>query len=74
VVDVRLLQEGREVVDNSPEVASNKIIHGLEALPMAELAMIHRGLERLVNILDAKDVAPRLIGTAEANLPEKVEQ
>lgn len=70
VVDVRLSPEGKALVSSSPEVASNKIIHGLESLPMEDLAMIHRGLERLVSILDAQNLPPKLIGAAEVNLPE----
>lgn len=70
VVDVRLSSEGQALVSNSPEVASNKIIHGLESLPMDDLAMIHRGLERLVAILDAQNVPPKLIGATDVNLPE----
>ncbi|RNC71841.1 MAG: MarR family transcriptional regulator [Desulfuromonadales bacterium] len=69
VVEVSLTDEGRSLVEHSPEVASNKITHGLESLENEELSVIHRGLDRLAVILDAKGLPPRLIGTAEVNLP-----
>ena len=69
VVDVTLTDEGRRLVEHSPEVASNKITHGLESLDSAELAIIHRGLDRLTTILDATGIPPTLIGTTEVNLP-----
>jgi DNA-binding MarR family transcriptional regulator len=71
VVDVELTVEGRQLVANSPEVATNKIAGGLETLPFAELAMIHHGLERLAGILDAKGLPPQLIGSGEVNTPKK---
>ncbi len=70
VVEVALTAEGRQLVADSPEVASNTIIHGLEALPLDQLGMIHSGLESLVCILDARGLPPHLIGTAETNLPD----
>jgi DNA-binding MarR family transcriptional regulator len=45
VVEVELTAKGQQLVQHSPEVASNKIAHGLETLPFAELATIHHGLE-----------------------------
>ena len=71
VVDVELTDEGRRLVQHSPEVASNKITQGLEMLPFAELAIIHHGLERLTGILDARELAPQLIGSGEVNAPPK---
>ncbi len=71
VVDVTLTVEGRKLVEHSPEVASNKITHGLESLDSAELAIIHRGLDRLTTILDAANIPPALIGSSEVNLPDK---
>lgn len=58
VVDVSLTDEGRTLVKNSPEVASNKITNGLETLSLPELSVIHQGLERLTRILDATDIPP----------------
>ena len=71
VVDVELTADGRQLVESSPEVASNKIALGLEALPFAELATIHHGLERLTGILDARELTPQLIGSGEVNAPRK---
>lgn len=70
VVEVSLTSEGRDLVDNSPEVASNKITHGLESLDADTISVIHNGLERLAIILDAKSLPPTLIGTMEVNLPQ----
>jgi MarR family transcriptional regulator, organic hydroperoxide resistance regulator len=58
VVEVNLTEAGRELVESSPEVASNKIAHGLESL------------DRLTQILEARGVPPTLIGTTEVNLPK----
>lgn len=69
VVDVSLTEEGCRLVENSPEVASNKITHGLESLSIAELTIIYHGLDRLAGILGATDMPPTLIGTSEVNLP-----
>lgn len=70
VVEVGLTEDGRMLVAGSPEVASNKIAHGLESLEYAELAIIYYGLDRLTQILDAREVPPALIGTSEINLPK----
>jgi len=69
VVEVTLTAEGQQHASHSPEVTSNKIIHGLESLPSEELSMIHRGLDSLVRILDAQGIAPRLIGDNNINGP-----
>jgi DNA-binding MarR family transcriptional regulator len=71
VVDVTLTDEGRTFVESSPEVASNKITHGLESHDMSELTIIYQGLDRLTQILDATGLPPTLIGTSEVNLPKK---
>jgi DNA-binding MarR family transcriptional regulator len=70
VVDVSLTEDGRRLVEKSPEVASNKITHGLEALSVAELTIIYHGLDKLAGILGATDMPPTLIGTSEVNLPK----
>jgi DNA-binding MarR family transcriptional regulator len=70
VVEVNLTEEGRQLVDHSPEVASNIIASGLENLEYAELAIIYYGLDRLTKILDASELPPTLIGTTEVNMPK----
>jgi DNA-binding MarR family transcriptional regulator len=70
VVDVALTEEGRQLVEFSPEVASNKITHGLESMHLPELTVIYHGLDRLTRILDAADIPPTLIGSTELNLPK----
>ena len=71
VVEITLTAEGRDLVENSPEVASNKITHGLESLNIPELTIIYHGLDKLTHILDATGLPPTLIGTSEVNLPKK---
>jgi DNA-binding MarR family transcriptional regulator len=70
VVEVCLTEDGRSLVEGSPEVISNKITKGLESLASTDLVIIHEGLDRLAVILDAKGLPPRLIGATEVNLPE----
>ena len=71
VVDVLLTPKGQKLVTESPEVASNKIIHGLETLTDGHLNMIHGGLANLVSILDAHNLPPHLIGAEDINVPEE---
>lgn len=70
VVEVNLTDDGRTLMEHSPESASNKIARGLETLHPAELSTIHQGLDRLTVILDARELPPKLIGTTEVNLPK----
>lgn len=70
VVDVTLTEEGCKLVEKSPEVASNKITHGLASLSVSELTIIYHGLDRLAGILEATDMPPTLFGTSEVNLPK----
>lgn len=70
VVDVSLTEEGRNLVDHTPEVASNKITKGLESLSDQELTIIYHGFDRLTQILDATNLAPAFFGTTEVNLPK----
>ena len=70
VVDVSLTEEGRSLVDHTPEVASNKITQGLESLSTEELTVIYHGFDRLTQILDATNLPPTFFGTTEVNLPK----
>jgi len=70
VVDISLTDEGRTLVEHTPEVASNKITHGLESLGIPELTIIYHGFDRLTQILDATGLPPTFIGTTEVNLPK----
>jgi DNA-binding MarR family transcriptional regulator len=69
VVEVSLTEEGHRLVEHTPEVASNKITHGLVSLTIPELAIIYHGLDRLTRILDATDLPPAFFGSSEVNLP-----
>jgi len=70
VVDVSLTDEGRRLVNQTPEVASNKITQGLESLTTQELTIIYHGFDRLTQILDATNLPPAFFGTTEVNLPK----
>jgi len=70
VVDVALTDEGRSLVADLPEAASNRITRGLESLSSLDLTVIHLGLDRLTDILDATDIPPALIGSSDINLPK----
>lgn len=70
VVDLSLTDEGRSLVANLPEAASNRITRGLESLSAPDLSVIHLGLDRLTSSLDATDIPPALIGSTDVNLPK----
>ncbi|SNB45346.1 MarR family winged helix-turn-helix transcriptional regulator [Geobacter sp. DSM 9736] len=71
VVEITLTEEGMALVEHSPEVATSTIARGLETLPQQERAEIMHGLEKLVTILGAQGVPPRLIGAEELNVSKE---
>ncbi|GFE60207.1 MarR family transcriptional regulator [Geobacter sp. AOG2] len=71
VVHVALTDAGKQVVATSPEVAQGLLVKGLEVLPDSELRTIAGGFERMVKILGAQEIPPRLILSPEINLPKK---
>ena len=71
VVHVGLSDAGRRVVATSPEVAQGLLVKGLEVLSDSELRTIAGGFERMVEILGAQEIPPRLILSPEVNLPRK---
>jgi DNA-binding MarR family transcriptional regulator len=72
VVRVELTGQGQALVKKSPEVAQGLLVSGLERLSTKELQNIAGGLDRLVEILGAQDIPPRLILSPEVNKPGKV--
>ena len=71
VVYIDLTDQGHELEINSPEVVQNLLVNGLEKLTGQELKIVSDGLERVVNILGAKDVPPQLIMSSEINAPKR---
>ena len=71
IVEVELTEQGKTLVASAPEVAQGMLVKGLENLPEENLLKISDGLDELVRILGAKEIAPRLILSPEVNLPKK---
>lgn len=71
IVEVALTEQGRELVDHSPDVAQGLLVKGLEALTPEKLLRISDSLDELVGILGVKETPPRLILSPEVNLPKK---
>lgn len=71
VVFIDLTEQGRELEVNSPEVVQSLLVSGLEATGTKELKLISEGLGRIVTILGAQDVAPKLIMSSDVNVPKR---
>ena len=71
VVKVELTKQGKGLVKNAPEVAQGLLVTGLEQITSRELKNIAKGLERMVEILGAQGIPPRLILSSEVNKPVK---
>ncbi|HJV34039.1 MarR family winged helix-turn-helix transcriptional regulator [Geomonas sp.] len=70
MIEVELTEQGKELLTNAPEVAQGMLIRGLERLPEEKLQKIWDGLEELVLMLGARDVAPQLLLSSELNVPK----
>ncbi|MBN1383163.1 MAG: MarR family transcriptional regulator [Deltaproteobacteria bacterium] len=71
VVNVRLTDQGDNLLKNAPEVAQGLLVEGLEAFSAEKLKMIDDGLESLVEILGAQKIPPYLIRSNEININRK---
>lgn len=71
VVFIDLTEQGSELEVNSPEVVQNMLVSGLEKLAGEELNIISDGLEKVVAVLGAEGVPPKLIMSAEINAPKR---
>ncbi len=69
VVEIELTDKGRELVTQSPEVAQGLLVKGLETLSDEKLVHLEEGLERLVVILGAQEIPPKLLLSPEVNAP-----
>lgn len=72
VVEIDLTQEGYQLVNLSPEATQHAIIKGLELLQDDKLMTINQGLEQLTQLLNIKEVPPKLLGTDMVNMPIKI--
>jgi MarR family transcriptional regulator, organic hydroperoxide resistance regulator len=71
VVEVELTNLGKEIFEQSPEVAQGLLVKGLETLSGEKLLHLKEGLEQLVKILGAQEIPPKLLLSPEVNLPER---
>jgi MarR family transcriptional regulator, organic hydroperoxide resistance regulator len=71
VVHIDLTEQGRELVNNSPEVTQSLLVKGLESITDKELQAIVDGLKSVVNILGASDAPPQLIMSPEINFSKR---
>jgi len=69
VVHVFNTDQGRELVQNSPEVAKDMLVKGLEPLSEKKIKLISDGLDQIVTLLGVREEPPKLIHSSEANLP-----
>ncbi|HVN71736.1 MAG TPA: MarR family transcriptional regulator [Desulfomonilia bacterium] len=74
VVHVALTDLGKSMVRKSPEVAQGLLVAGLETLTVKELNSIYEGLGKLVEILGAQEIPPKLILSNEVNIPDELSQ
>jgi DNA-binding MarR family transcriptional regulator len=68
VVDVTLTADGEKLVTNSPDVAQDMLVKGLEKIADGKLLRIHEGMVEFVKILGVEDAPPRLILSNEVNI------
>jgi MarR family transcriptional regulator, organic hydroperoxide resistance regulator len=68
-VVIELSEQGKKLVKKSPKVAQGLLVEGLECLPMHMLENVSDGLEKMVELLGATKVPPRLLMSQEVNMP-----
>jgi DNA-binding MarR family transcriptional regulator len=61
VVHVSITDQGRELVQNSPEVAHGLLVNGLEPLSERKVKSISEGLEQIVSILEVREELPESV-------------
>jgi DNA-binding MarR family transcriptional regulator len=74
VVFVELTNTGNKMIESAPEVAQGLLISGLEKLPYGGLIEINYRLNKLVEILGATEIPPKLIRSQEVNLREEIQR
>jgi DNA-binding MarR family transcriptional regulator len=58
-VDLSLSESGKEVVSKAPEVAQIMLLNGLEELPDDQFNHVVNGMQLMVRILAAENIAPQ---------------
>lgn len=71
VVKVGLTDDGKQLVNDAPEVAQGLLVAGLQQLSGEKLLTIMAGLADMVQILGAQDVPPQLLLSSEVNQPPR---
>jgi DNA-binding MarR family transcriptional regulator len=56
-VRVELTERGAALATEAPEPAQGRLLHGLDAMPPQEVRKIRRAVDRLVQVMEASDVA-----------------
>lgn len=72
VVWVELTDKGKHLVEEAPEVAQGLLVAGLEKMSETILIRINKALTKLVEIIGAAEIPPRLIMSSEINIPQNV--
>jgi DNA-binding MarR family transcriptional regulator len=72
VVWVELTAKGNGLVKSAPEVAQGLLVAGLEELSSDNITDIDRSMRSLVRIFGAQKTPPKLILSAEVNLPKNI--
>ena len=71
VVKVRLTPAGESLVENAPNPAQGKMIHGLRKLGEDELSTIYHSVEKLVEIMEARNLKVTFFFDQENTISEK---
>ncbi len=69
VVWIELTAKGNDLVKSAPEVAQGLLVSGLEDISANNLIEIDRSMKCLVKIFGAQKIPPKLILSAEINVP-----
>ncbi|GFE62623.1 MarR family winged helix-turn-helix transcriptional regulator [Geobacter sp. AOG2] len=70
VVTIELTPDGKDLVNQAPEVVQGHLVKGLETLPVQRLLLIEDGMEQLVKILGAQEIPPRMILARDEAAPQ----
>lgn len=69
VVWIELTSKGKELLKSAPEVVQGLLVSGLEEISTNSLIAIDRAMKRLVKIVGAQKMSPKLILSHEVNMP-----
>lgn len=69
VVEIELTSSGKNLIENTSEVAQTLLVKGLESASREELKIVARGVGLVVEMLGAKETLPQLIFSPEVNKP-----